>query len=265
MPELGPVLGKGDAMWRALVGGRGDLIVYLDSDTRRFSRHFVTGMLGPLLPSRTLRFVKGFYRRPFATATGTSGPWTAAGSRSSRPGRCCRRSTPSWPAFAQPLAGEVAARRELLPPHPVRHRLRGGDGDAPGRPRPARRDGGMAQVDLDVRRNRHQPLSELGPMAYAVLQVVMDRLRARGPPARRRAPPFRAADGRLVRVDLVERPPFATLRAAASRGGPPLRLHRPRRNAARPRRVAVPHRGGRRSPCSPRARSRRATGPGWRW
>ena len=25
------------------------LIVYLDSDTRGFSRHFVTGMLGPLL------------------------------------------------------------------------------------------------------------------------------------------------------------------------------------------------------------------------
>ena len=37
MPEFGPPLGKGDAMWRALSVARGDLIVYLDSDTRGFS------------------------------------------------------------------------------------------------------------------------------------------------------------------------------------------------------------------------------------
>ena len=45
MPELGPPLGKGDAMWRALSVARGELIAYLDSDTRRFSAHFATGML----------------------------------------------------------------------------------------------------------------------------------------------------------------------------------------------------------------------------
>ena len=45
--------------------------------------------------------------------------------------------------------------------------------------------------------------------------VVMDRLRAEGRLLDGVAPPFRAADGRLVRVELVERPPFATLRAAA--------------------------------------------------
>ena len=35
---------------------------------------------------------------------------------------------------------------------------------------------GLAQVDLDVRQNRHQPLGELVPMAYAVLRAVTDRL-----------------------------------------------------------------------------------------
>ena len=35
LPEFGPVLGKGDAMWRALSVARGELVVYLDSDTRR--------------------------------------------------------------------------------------------------------------------------------------------------------------------------------------------------------------------------------------
>ena len=49
MPEFGPVLGKGDAMWRALAAVRGELVVYLDSDTRDFSPHFAPGMLGPLL------------------------------------------------------------------------------------------------------------------------------------------------------------------------------------------------------------------------
>ena len=48
VPELGPVLGKGDAMWRALAVARGELVAYLDSDTRDFSPHFATGMLGPL-------------------------------------------------------------------------------------------------------------------------------------------------------------------------------------------------------------------------
>ena len=53
----------------------------------------------------------------------------------------------------------------------------------------------MAEVDLDVRRNRHQPLAELGPMADEVLRVVTDRLRRDGrlldaerPPGGRRPP-----------------------------------------------------------------------------
>ena len=47
LPEFGPVLGKGDAMWRALSVAEGELIVYLDSDTRDFSPHFATGHARP--------------------------------------------------------------------------------------------------------------------------------------------------------------------------------------------------------------------------
>ena len=46
MPAFGPVVGKGDAMWRALSVARGDLIVFADSDTANFGRHFVTGCWG---------------------------------------------------------------------------------------------------------------------------------------------------------------------------------------------------------------------------
>ena len=45
----GPVVGKGDAMWRSLSVARGDLIVFADADTANFERHFVYGLLGPLL------------------------------------------------------------------------------------------------------------------------------------------------------------------------------------------------------------------------
>jgi glucosyl-3-phosphoglycerate synthase len=215
MPELGPALGKGDAMWRALSVADGDLIVYLDSDTRRFSGHFVTGMLGPLIAEPELRFVKGFFRRPFASGNGYEQPMDGGRVTELAARPLLSAFYPELAAFAQPLAGEVAARRELFHEIPFAtgyavetsmllnaHDLLGGTV-------------GMAQVDLDVRRNRHQPLSELGPMAYAVLQVVMDRLRAEGRLMDGATPPFRAADGRLVPVDLVERPPFATLRAAA--------------------------------------------------
>ena len=162
-PELGAVLGKGDAMWRALSVARGELIAYLDSDTRRFSAHFATGMLGPLMADPEARFVKGTFRRPFAAGGGHELP--ADGGRvtelTARP--LLSAFYPELTAFAQPLAGEVAARRDLFHRLPFAtgyaveiamlldaHDLLGGTG-------------GMAQVDLDVRRNRHKPLAELGP------------------------------------------------------------------------------------------------------
>ena len=65
LPEFGPVLGKGDAMWRAVSRLRGDLVCFLDADTEGFSAHFATGLLGPLICEPDVTFVKAFYRRPF--------------------------------------------------------------------------------------------------------------------------------------------------------------------------------------------------------
>jgi hypothetical protein len=52
-------------------------------------------------------------------------------------------------------------------------------------------------------------------MAYAVLRVILERLRAEGRLLDDHAPPLQTADGGLVQVELVERPPHATLRARA--------------------------------------------------
>jgi glucosyl-3-phosphoglycerate synthase len=58
-PELGPVLGKGDAMWRALSVLDGDVICFLDADSEHFGPHFACGLVGPLLCDSRLSFVKG--------------------------------------------------------------------------------------------------------------------------------------------------------------------------------------------------------------
>jgi glucosyl-3-phosphoglycerate synthase len=216
LPEFGQVLGKGDAMWRALAVAEGELIVYLDSDTRDFSSHFATGMLGPLIcEEHDVRFVKGQFRRPYTAVDGEPRP-TDGGRVTELTARPLLSAFyPELAGFVQPLAGEVAARRCFFDELPfatgyaietsmllhARDLLGGTDG--------------MAQVDLEERNNPHQPLHALGPMAYAVLRVVLGRLRSEGRLVDDHAPPFQTADGRLVQVDLVERPPYATLRARA--------------------------------------------------
>jgi glucosyl-3-phosphoglycerate synthase len=215
-PEHGPVLGKGDAMWRALRVLRGDAICFLDADSERFGPHFACGLLGPLLCDRRIEFVKGFYRRPFriggVTLPDGGGRVTEL---TARP--LLNLFYPDLGAVQQPLAGEIAARRQLLERMPFvtgygvdiallldAYRLAGLDA--------------LAQVDLAVRQNDHQPLHDLGRMAYAVLQAVATRLeregRLRGP-----LPATFLASGadapQPVVSEAIERPPLADLRAAA--------------------------------------------------
>jgi glucosyl-3-phosphoglycerate synthase len=213
LPELGQALGKGDAMWRALSVARGEVIVYLDSDTRSFPAYFATGMLGPLLCRRGVRFVKGMFRRPFA-GEGEERPLDGGRVTELTARPLLSAFYPELAAFAQPLAGEVAARRTVFERLPfatgyaieTSMLLHARDLVGVGR---------MAQVDLEERRNYHQPLPRLGPMSYAVLRVILERLRDEGRLVDDHAPPLQTADGRLIQVELVERPPFASVRTPA--------------------------------------------------
>jgi glucosyl-3-phosphoglycerate synthase len=201
MPELGPVLGKGDAMWRALPILSGDIVCFLDADSECFGAHYVCGLIGPLLFNPGVEFVKGFYRRPFRIA-GVTVP--DEGGRvtelTARP--LLNAFYPDLATVEQPLAGEVAARRELLERLPFVT----GYGVDVALLLDAYLHAGLdaiAQVDLDVRQNAHQPLRELGPMAAAVLDAVASRL---------------VRDGRLrepLPEPAVERPPLVLSRAAA--------------------------------------------------
>ncbi len=203
MPELGPVLGKGDAMYRALTVLAGDVVCYLDADTEGFSAHFATGVLGPLVcearSPTEIAFVKAFYRRPFEHG-GVSLP--EGGGRVNhlvaRP--ALELFYPELGAVRQPLAGEVAARRELLEHLPFVT----GYGVEIGMLIDAWRAvglDGIAQVDLDEHRNHHQPLSALVPMAQTVLATVVRRMQQ---------------EGRLEAVDgaPLERPPLKSLTVA---------------------------------------------------
>jgi glucosyl-3-phosphoglycerate synthase len=207
VPQVGPVLGKGDAMWRALSVLSGDVICFLDADTEDFSPHFATGMLGPLLCERGVSFVKGHYRRPLAPAPGQTLP--EGGGRvnhlTARPALALFY--PELAAVRQPLAGETAGRRELL------HRLpfTTGYGVEIGMLIDAWRRVGLsaiAQVDLDEHRNRHQPLAALSPMALTVLATIAVRLQREGRLAST-AQPDRALGADVCALAPVERPSLA--------------------------------------------------------
>jgi hypothetical protein len=63
--HLGPVQGKGDAMWRALSVLHGDVVCYLDADSERFGAHFAAALAGVVAIPGPVTFAKAFYRRPF--------------------------------------------------------------------------------------------------------------------------------------------------------------------------------------------------------
>jgi len=217
VPHLGPVLGKGDAMWRALAVLRGEVICYLDADSEDFGAHFARGLIGPLLGDRSVGFVKGSYRRPFkAGEVRLPSGGGRVNELAARP--LLGRFYPELSAVRQPLAGELAARRELLERLPFST----GYGVEIGLLIDAYREvglAGLAQVDLGVRQNRHQPLSELGPMAYAVLGAVTRRLDAEGRLHDRPPGAFLAAEGEALEVrdvTLAERPPFSSLAAGGA-------------------------------------------------
>jgi glucosyl-3-phosphoglycerate synthase len=200
LPRQGPVLGKGDALWRALSVLRGELVCFLDADTEDFAAHFCTGLLGPLLCEPDVEFVKGFYRRPFEH----DGVSLAEGG--GRVNHLMARPAlalfyPALQGVRQPLAGEVAARRELLERLPFAT----GYGVEIAMLIDVWREvglDGIAQVDLETHHNRHQPLQALTPMARTVLATIARRLQQEG----------RLGD--LRGEPTVERPPLASLGAA---------------------------------------------------
>src|ERR1700757_4713016 len=173
MRGYGPAQGKGDAMWRALSVARGDIVMFADADTADFEEHFIYGTLGPLIADPTLQFVKAAFRRPFKQGEEKI---PDGGGRvtelMAKP--LINLFYPELAGFVQPLAGEFAARREVLSSVPfftgygVEIGMLIDVFDQVGL-------GAMAQVDLGTRQNRHQSLTNLSRMSSVVLRTVAAR------------------------------------------------------------------------------------------
>lgn len=208
LPELGAGRGKGNVLWRSLAVATGDLIVWCDADVTSFRADYVTGLLAPLLDDPAIGFVKGFYDRPTAASGHGGGRVTELVARP-----LLSRFFPGLATLRQPLAGEMAGRRSVLEAVPFVQ----GYGVETGLVIDiANRFGfdAVVQVDLGVRRHRHQPLEALAVQATEVLQVVLDRA---GLPAESMAVELARADGSTVTVPLLEWPPMETVNARGVR------------------------------------------------
>jgi glucosyl-3-phosphoglycerate synthase len=130
-------------------------------------------MLGPLLADPQLQFVKGAFRRPFKQGEEKI---PDGGGRvtelMAKP--LLNLFYPELVGFVQPLAGEIAARREVLSSVPFFT----GYGVEIGMLIDVFDHVGlaaMAQVDLGTRQNRHQSLGSLSRMSSVVLRTVAAR------------------------------------------------------------------------------------------
>lgn len=177
LPQYGAYHGKGETLWKSLYVLQGDIIVWIDTDIRNIHPRFVYGLLGPLLRNPRIQYVKGFYRRPLKQGSKVvAGGGGRVTELTARP--LLNLFFPELSGLIQPLAGEYAGRRQALEQLPFftgygvetgllidllsRFGL-----------------GAIAQVDLQERIHRNQPLRDLSKMAFAIIQVVIRRLEDR--------------------------------------------------------------------------------------
>ncbi|MCT9106056.1 MULTISPECIES: glucosyl-3-phosphoglycerate synthase [Streptomyces] len=208
LPRIPTVPGKGEVLWRSLLVTSGDIVCFIDADLKEFSSDFVSGIVGPLLTEPGVDLVKAMYDRPLGGAAGQGGRVTELMARP-----LLNMHWPQLAGFVQPLGGEYAARRSLLEqlPFPVGYGIELGmlvDAlhlvglDA------------LAQVDVGVRKHRHQDGQALGRMSAAIYRTAQLRL-ARGHLIRPALTQFeRGGDGfepRTYSVDTEERPPMVEI------------------------------------------------------
>ena len=217
--------GKGDALWKGLAASTGDIVLFVDSDLRDFTTHFIVGLLGPLLCEAGVVFVKAHYLRPLMTDQVTvPGGGGRVSELVARP--LINMFWPRLAGFVQPLAGEYGGYRHVLEQIPfatgygVEFAMLIDLLDLVGLD-------ALAQVDLGTRTHRHHDIEALGRMAAQILQTASARLQRehRGvteAPASRWLTQFRHDTTSPVHHQLMvsdvavqERPPLADVRAVA--------------------------------------------------
>lgn len=214
VPELEPVPGKGECLWRSLAVTTGDIVAFVDSDLIDPDPLFVPKLLGPLLTVDGMHLVKAYYRRPLRQ--GESVDHHGGGRVTelvARPLLAALR--PELSNVLQPLGGEYAGTRELLtsvpfaPGYGVEIGLLLDTYDLLGLP-------SIGQVNLGVRQHRNRPLADLGVMSRQILGTVLGRSGIADSGAALTQFPLVAGEftAQSTEVSLADRPPMNTLRPA---------------------------------------------------
>jgi len=169
--------GKGEALWKSLYVLKGDIIVWIDTDIKNAHPRFVYGLIGPLLKEPRIQYVKGYYRRPIQVGDKV---YQTGGGRVTeltvRP--LFNLFFPELSGLIQPLAGEYAGRRSCLEQLPFFT----GYGVETGHLIDLLERFGLqaiGQVNLRERQHRNQELEALSQMAFAITQVIINRLEER--------------------------------------------------------------------------------------
>ena len=147
----------------------GAIVVFLDGDVENSVAHFVTGLLGPVLAFAGTMLVKACYRRPFGDSLTGGGRVIELVARP-----LMSLLFPELSGVVQPLAGEVAVRREAR----SQVELADGYGVELGMLIDISRRfavTSIAPVDPDVRTHRNRPLHELAPQARDVPDIALRR------------------------------------------------------------------------------------------
>lgn len=196
--------GKGNVLWASLLASHGDLVVWLDGDLTTFESSWVAGLVEPLVAHDDIALVKAASERP--DDEGGGGRTTELVARP-----LMSLYLPALTDLRQPLAGEYAVRRTVVETIPfvtgwgVEMALLIDIANTCG-------PDAIAQVDVGVRRHRHQSLTSLSVQAAEVMATVLGRVGA----GHQVATTFRRSDGVEVALNLAERPPIVELAA----GGP---------------------------------------------
>lgn len=179
LPETGAACGKGENIWKAVYHLSGDILCFVDGDVRNMHPRFVYGPLGVLLMHPQFLYSKGFYDRPHAAVE--MGVRPAGGGRVTealvRP--LFSYFYPELAGLVQPLAGEYAARREVLESIPMPT----GYGVETAHLLDVSQKWGsqsIAQCDLDERIHRHQDTGSIGRMSFSILSAFFSRAQASG-------------------------------------------------------------------------------------
>lgn len=171
--DFGPVRGKGDCLWRSLAVATGDIVVWLDADTRNFAEPFVTDLVAPFLDGDEFVLAKAFYDRPLLSDDDVL---RTGGARVTelvaRP--LLQLFYPELTGLIQPLSGEYAGNRNVLRSLPFFTGYGVEVGlliDIAERYGPDR----IAQVDLGMRVHRNRPILDLGAAAFQVTTALLRR------------------------------------------------------------------------------------------